>query len=581
MKNLRTLKKYFLRYKTALITGIFFIIVSNAFTVYVPIIIKDSLNDLQQGIAENKLVEYALLIVGSTLMAGIFRFMIRQTIIVISRKIEYDLRQDFWEYIQHLSLRFFQNNSTGNIMAHATNDISAVRMFIGPAVMYSIDTGVRIIIVISIMSMISWEVTLWSLIPLPFLSFLVYVVGKKVHKRFTLIQEKFADLTTKAQENFSGIRVIKSYVAEEREVAEFDRLSREYLARNMKLVKIQALFQPTLFLITGMSIIIAIWAGGTAVINKTLMIGDVTALIMYLGILIWPMIAFGWVINIIQQAEASMARLNKLWSEELEIADVGEEKSRVNEVKGEVEFRNVSFKYGENLPFVLQNLNLKIPAGHSLAIMGNTGSGKTTMINLIPRLFDATEGEVLIDGVNIKDISLKTVRRSIGFVPQEAFLFSETIKNNICYGKADATESEIMQRAEIAQFSKDVLEFPEGFDTVVGERGITLSGGQKQRASLTRALMTDPEILILDDSFSAVDTHTEEDILQGLRGFMKNRTTLMVSHRVSTVKDADKIVILDKGMIAEEGTHDELIKLNGLYAGIYNRQLLEQEIEEI
>ncbi|MBK6679874.1 MAG: ABC transporter ATP-binding protein [Ignavibacteriales bacterium] len=581
MKNLRTLKKYFLRYKTALITGIFFIIVSNAFTVYVPIIIKDSLNDLQQGIAENKLVEYALLIVGSTLMAGIFRFMIRQTIIVISRKIEYDLRQDFWEYIQHLSLRFFQNNSTGNIMAHATNDISAVRMFIGPAVMYSIDTGVRIIIVISIMSMISWEVTLWSLIPLPFLSFLVYVVGKKVHKRFTLIQEKFADLTTKAQENFSGIRVIKSYVAEEREVAEFDRLSREYLARNMKLVKIQALFQPTLFLITGMSIIIAIWAGGTAVINKTLMIGDVTALIMYLGILIWPMIAFGWVINIIQQAEASMARLNKLWSEELEIADVGEENSLVNEVKGEVEFRNVSFKYGENLPFVLQNLNLKIPAGHSLAIMGNTGSGKTTMINLIPRLFDATEGEVLLDGVNIKDISLKTVRRSIGFVPQEAFLFSETIKNNICYGKPDATESEITERAKIAQFSKDVLEFPEGFETVVGERGITLSGGQKQRASLTRALMTDPEILILDDSFSAVDTHTEEDILQGLRGFMKNRTTLMVSHRVSTVKDADKIVILDKGMIAEEGTHDELIKLNGLYAGIYNRQLLEQEIEEI
>jgi len=581
MKNLRTLKKYFLRYKTALITGIFFIIVSNAFTVYVPIIIKDSLNDLQQGIAENKLVEYALLIVGSTLMAGIFRFMIRQTIIVISRKIEYDLRQDFWEYIQHLSLRFFQNNSTGNIMAHATNDISAVRMFIGPAVMYSIDTGVRIIIVISIMSMISWEVTLWSLIPLPFLSFLVYVVGKKVHKRFTLIQEKFADLTTKAQENFSGIRVIKSYIAEEREVAEFDRLSREYLARNMKLVKIQALFQPTLFLITGMSIIIAIWAGGTAVINKTLMIGDVTALIMYLGILIWPMIAFGWVINIIQQAEASMARLNKLWSEELEIADVGEENSLVNEVKGEVEFRNVSFKYGENLPFVLQNLNLKIPAGHSLAIMGNTGSGKTTMINLIPRLFDATEGEVLLDGVNIKDISLKTVRRSIGFVPQEAFLFSETIKNNICYGKPDATESEITERAKIAQFSKDVLEFPEGFETVVGERGITLSGGQKQRASLTRALMTDPEILILDDSFSAVDTHTEEDILQGLRGFMKNRTTLMVSHRVSTVKDADKIVILDKGMIAEEGTHDELIKLNGLYAGIYNRQLLEQEIEEI
>ncbi len=581
MKNLRSLKKYFARYKVALMSGIAFIIISNLFSVYVPLIIKDSLNDLQKGIAEEKLVQYALLIVGSTLLSGIFRFMIRQTIIVISRKIEYDLRQDFWEHIQNLSFRFFQNHSTGNLMAHATNDISAVRMFIGPAVMYSIDTGIRMIIVVSIMSMISWEVTLWSLIPLPLLSFLVYWVGKKVHRRFTLIQEKFSDITTKAQENFSGIRVIKSYVSEEKEIEDFERLSSEYLTRNMSLVKVQALFQPTLFLLTGLSVIISILIGGSMVIGGELMIGDVTALVMYLGILIWPMIAFGWVINIIQQAEASMARLNKILAEKFEIEDVPEEESKLSELKGEIELKNVSFKYGDNLPWVLHNLNLTVPAGHSLALMGSTGSGKTTLINLIPRLFDVTEGEVLIDGVNIKDISLKTLRRAVGFVPQEAFLFSDSLKNNIAYGNPSISEQEIMLKSEIAQFSKDVLQFPGGFDTVVGERGITLSGGQKQRAALTRALITEPKILILDDSFSAVDTHTEEDILQGLRNFMKDRTTIMVSHRVSTVKDADKIVVLDKGKIAEQGTHDELLQLNGIYAGIYSRQLLEQEIEEI
>ncbi len=581
MKNLRSLKKYFARYKAALIGGVLFILISNLFSVYVPLIIKDSLNDLQKGIIEEKLVQYALLIVGSTLISGIFRFMIRQTIIVISRKIEYDLRQDFWEHIQKLSYRFFQNHSTGNLMAHATNDVSAVRMFIGPAVMYSIDTFIRMIIVVTIMSMISWEVTMWSLIPLPLLSFLVYKVGKKVHKRFTLIQEKFSDITTKAQENFSGIRVIKSYVAEEREIEDFERLNREYLTRNMSLVRVQALFQPTLFLLTGLSVIIAILTGGSMVINGTLMIGDVTALVMYLGILIWPMIAFGWVINIIQQAEASMARLNKILAEKYEIEDVADEKSVLNQVKGDIELKNVSFRYKEDLPWVLKNLDLKIPAGHSLALMGSTGSGKTTLINLIPRLFDVTEGEVLIDGVNIKDISLGTLRTAIGFVPQEAFLFSDSIRNNITYGKPGITEQEVMRKAEIAQFSKDVLQFPAGFDTVVGERGITLSGGQKQRAALTRALITEPRILILDDSFSAVDTHTEEDILQGLRGFMKDRTTIMVSHRVSTAKDADKIVVLDKGRIAEQGTHEELIELNGIYAGIYSRQLLEQEIEEI
>ncbi len=581
MENLFTLKKYFIRYRGKILSGLLFIFISNLASVYVPILIKDAINELSNGINEKVLINYALLIVGATVFSGIFRYLIRQTIIVVSRLIEYDLRQDFWAHIQRLPLRFFQNNSTGNIMAHATNDISAVRMFVGPAVMYAIDTGSRFLIVVTIMMMISWKVTLISLIPLPFLSYLVYYIGKKIHLRFTKIQEKFSDLTTKAQENFSGIRVIKSYVAEEREINEFMGLSKEYLQRNMNLVKLQALFQPILFLITGMSIILAIWFGGIEVINKSLKLGDITALVLYLGILIWPMIAFGWVVNIIQQAEASMKRLNKIFDEKYEIDDSQSTNHDIKKLGGNIEFRNVSFRFSEELPWVLKDINLKVEAGQTLAIMGRTGSGKTSFINLIPRFYDATEGEVLLDGVNVKNIPLNVLRKNMGVVPQEAFLFSDTILNNISYGSGPVSRQQAEEKSRIAQFHKDVESFPKGYETMVGERGITLSGGQKQRATLTRALMTEPAILILDDSFSAVDTHTEEEILKGLKDFMKNRTSIIVSHRVSTVKDADKIIVIDRGRIAEEGTHDELLALNGIYADIHSKQLLEEEIEQI
>jgi ATP-binding cassette subfamily B protein len=549
--------------------------------------LQDSISLFQRKVSKinntagDLLLKYALMIVGASLFAGIFRFMIRQTIIVVSREIEFDLRGDFWKHIQKLPLRYFQNTSTGNIMAHATNDINAVRMFIGPSVMYSIDTSVRLIMVLILMLSLNTSLTIYALLPLPLLSILVYKVGKLIHSKFTKIQEKFATLTTLAQENFSGIRVIKSYVREESEMKRYAEHSQDYLKKNMNLVKTQAIIMPILFLITGLSIIIVIWLGGTKVINGELTLGEITAFIVYLGILIWPMIAFGWVINIIQQAEASMKRLNKIFSEPYEITETEKTNYSVKTIKGEIDFKNVSFRYNENSPYILKNINLNIREGSTLAIMGYTGSGKTSFINLIPRLYECTEGEVLVDGINVKELPLDVLRTNIGVVQQESFLFSDTVMNNISYGRREVDKSVVNQVAGIAQFDKDVEEFPLKYETIVGERGITFSGGQKQRACLARALAIDPKILILDDSFSAVDTNTEEEILKNLKNFMRDRTSIIISHRISTVKDADKIIVLSNGVIAEEGTHEALVSKSGIYADLHYKQLLEQELEEI
>jgi len=561
--------------------GILFIILSNIGSVYVPILIKDGINSLKEKINHTVIINYALLIVGVTFISGVFQFLIRETIIVVSRKIEYDLRQDFWNHIQKLPLRFFQNNSTGNIMAHATNDINAVRSFVGPAVMYSIDNGVLFVMIISIMISLSPALTFYALMPLPLLSFLVYVVMKKVHKRYTKIQEKFSELTTLAQENFAGIRVIKSYVREDYEIKKYTKHSLEYLNRKMDLVRLQALFHPIFFMIAGLSAIIVILFGGRMVMNNQTSLGVIAAFIAYLSMLIWPMISFGFVANIIQQAEASMKRLMKFFNEPHEISDSPNTNYNIKSINGEIEFKNVSFRYNEYLPLILDNISLKIKQGETVAFIGKTGTGKTTLVNLIPRMYDVTSGEVLIDGHNVKEIPLEVLRKSIGYVPQETFLFSDTLANNIAYGLNGYDKELIYEVSEIAQLTKDVKDFPDGFDTILGERGITLSGGQKQRATLARALAINPKILILDDSFSAVDTHTEEEILKRLKEFMKERTSIIISHRISTVKDSDKIFVLDKGKIAEEGTHNELIAKGGIYAELYYKQLLEDELKEI
>jgi len=581
MNSLKYLNKYFKKYKARITAGILFILLSNGFQILIPLQLRLGINSILSNAQKSEIIKYSIYITAAALLSGLFRFLIRETLIVLSRKIEFDLRQDLWVHLQKLPVKFFKNNSTGNLMSHATNDISAVRMYLGPGIMYSLDTTTKFIIVISIMLNLNWLLTIYVLIPLPFLSYFVYKLSKKIHKKFNLIQEKFSEITTRAQENFAGIRIIKSYVREQREIEAFKKLSKDYLNRNMDKVRIQAYFMPILFLISGTSIIIVIWAGGSMVIKHLLTLGDLSAFILYLGFLIWPMIAFGWILNIIQQASASMKRLLVILNEKREVEDSATTDWSIKSISGEIEFKDVSFSYGENKPDVLNSVTFKIPGGSTAAFIGRTGAGKSSLVNLIPRLYDVTKGEVLIDGLNVKNIPLALLRRNIGMAPQETFLFSETIANNILYGTENKEESKLTEAARISAIEKDVIDFPEKYNTSVGEKGVTLSGGQKQRVCLARAIAIEPKILILDDSFSAVDTNTEEEILQNLKNFLADRTFILISHRISTVKNADKIYVLEKGKIVEEGTHNELLKLEGVYANIYRKQQLEKELAEI
>lgn len=583
MKSLLPLIPYLKTQKNKLILGAIFISVSISLQSIYPLVIGNAIDEISKGTANISYLNYALLSLGLILLGGTFLFLTRRTIIVASREIENDLRRDFFSHLQNLPKTFYDKNSTGDLMAHATNDINNIRNFLGPGIMYSIQTFLRTVVTLAIMFSIAVKLSLIALIPLPLISFLVYKVMKSVYGRSQKVQEAFSGLTTKVQENFSGIRVMKSYVRELSEIEHFNVVSADYQKKNLSLARIQSYAFPMMFLLTGLSIILVIYFGGTEVIKGNLSLGNITEFIVYLGQLTFPMIAFGWVINLIQRAAPSMDRLMKIWNiiPEIKNDDKTNYSIKSDDIGGTIEFKSVSFKYSESDGYVLKNINLKIEKGKSLGIIGHTGCGKTTLINLIPRVYDTTEGEVTIDGYNINEIPLEVLRTSIGIVPQESFLFSDSIENNIGYSAETINEDTLIKSSQLAGLYKDVILFPEKFKTVVGERGVTLSGGQKQRTSIARAIYKTPKILIMDDSLSAVDTNTEEEILTGLKEVMKDRTTIIISHRISTLKNLDHIIVLKDSEIVEQGTHEELIELKGNYYSVHLKQLLEEEIEEM
>lgn len=586
MKSLLRLLPYLRTHRRTLFFGLLTVIGSNIFTVVQPLFLGAAVDSFQQGVetgtaVSGDLIRWAALIVVCSLVAGTFTFFTRQTIIVASRHIEYDLRRDLLTHLQRLSHSYFQNTPTGDLMAHATNDIGAVRNVVGPGIMYPSDTIITFTMVLTLMFTRDWQLTLLSLVPLPLVSYVVYRLSSLIHKKFNERQEQFSLLTTRAQENLSGIRVVKSYVREEHEIRRFHALSWEYLKKNLVLARVQSILWPLMFILVGVSMVITLYGGGLKVMDGTLSIGDLTAFIAYLVMLIWPMIAFGWVMNLLQQGSASMKRLSAILDTRPEIMDHESTDHAISSLRGKVEFRGVRFRHKGSDRYILRDIDLTVEPGKTLAIIGATGSGKSTLVNLIPRLFDVTEGQVLVDGTDVRAIPLAVLRRHCGVVPQETFLFSQSIAENIRYGVTEASPEAFDRAVDVSQISQDVSSFPKGYDTMVGERGITLSGGQKQRTSIARALLTEPRILILDDALSSIDTGTEEHILRGLREFMKGRTSILISHRISTVKDADEIIVLEDGAIVERGSHDILVALNGRYANLYRRQLLEQELVEM
>jgi len=502
-------------------------------------------------------------------------------VIGVSREIEFDLRNDLFRHLETLSYSYYQRTRTGDIMARATNDLNAVRMLLGPAIMYSANTIVFTAGALAFMLHISPKLTFYAFLPLPLVSIAVQYFGSRIHERFERIQAMFSDISARVQENFSGVRLIRAYVQEESEIGAFETANKEYISRSLRLVRLMGMLWPTLEIMLGLAIVLVLWLGAREVLFGHMELGGYVAFLTYMVQLTWPVIALGWVINIFQRGTASMGRINEILIEKPEIADepLVATSARVRDLEGEIEFRGLNFSY--NGTQVLHDVNLRIPPGTSLAIVGPTGSGKTTLVSLIPRIYDAAPGSVLIDGRPIRKYPLEFLRRQIGFVPQETFLFSETVRENTAFGEESATDEDVRSAAEAASIAAEIEGFPEQFHTMVGERGITLSGGQKQRTAIARALIRNPRILILDDALSSVDTHTEDKILNHLQDVMKGRTTIFISHRVSTVRNADMIAVLHSGRIVELGTHDELLARNGYYTDLYNKQLLEEELAEV
>jgi len=581
MKELQYLNKYFVKYKYHFLLGIVTTIIAQIFSLYTPKLIGNSINALTSNefdaeTTKNILLENILWVLATTFIAGILTFLMRQTLIVMSRYVEFDLKNEVFRQYENLSQNFYKRNRTGDLMNRISEDVGKVRMYVGPAVMYTLNTFIRFAVVIVQMYIISPKLTLYTLLPLPILSYLIFKLSNEINVRSGIFQQNLSQLSSYTQEIFSGIRVIKAYSLEEKSHNEFSDLSEESREKSMKLAKTNALFGPLMILLIGMSNLVVIYVGGMMYINGSVKsIGVIAEFILYVNMLTWPVASLGWVSSMIQEAEASQKRINEFLKIQPEIKNKTLESSVI---EGKITFNHVSFTYEDTNITALNNVSFTIQKGETLAILGKTGSGKSTILSLISRLYDIKDGEITIDNHNIKGLNLHDVRNSIAFVPQDAFLFSDTIMNNIKFGKEDATEAEVMEAAKKAVVHNNIMGFNDKYQTVIGERGITLSGGQKQRVSIARAIIKDSKILLLDDCLSAVDTETEEAILNNLLEFCKDKTTILVSHRVSSAKNADKIIILEDGKIIQQGSHYQLVNQEGYYKDLYLKQLSEKEI---
>lgn len=586
MKELQHLNKYFVKYKYRFLLGIVITIVAQIFMLFTPKLISQSFKAIEDslktnGLADksviaNELLENIILIIITTLIAGVLTFLMRQTLIVMSRLVEFDLKNEVFRHYEVLTQNFYKKNRTGDLMNRISEDVGKVRMYVGPAVMYSINTLIRFTFVIAYMYNVSPKLTLYTLLPLPFLSFAIFKISKEINKRSTLFQQNLSNLSTFSQEIFSGIRVIKAYSLEEKQQVNVEILSEESRAKSMSLAKINAYFGPLLMALIGVSNLVVIYFGGMMYIEGTISsIGIIAEFILYVNLLTWPVASLGWVSSMIQEAEASQKRINEFLKIEPEIQNRNPQSTPI---EGTLAFENVNFTYEDTDIVALKNVSFTLGKGQTLAIIGKTGSGKSSILSLISRLYDVNEGKITIDGIDIRDLNLFDLRNSVGVVPQDAFLFSDSIKNNIKFGNEEATDEQVFEAAKKAVVHDNIINFNLKYETVLGERGITLSGGQKQRVSIARAIIKDPKILLLDDSLSAVDTETEEQILDNLLEFCKDKTTIIVTHRVSSAKNADKIIILEDGKIIQQGSHIQLLNEKGYYQELYNKQLSEKEM---
>ncbi len=579
LRSLATLWPYLRHYRKGLSLGIASLLMKDLLAVALPVILKYGVDSLTKGFLLRIVLEIAGLLVGLSLVKGLFQYWMRVIIIGISRDIEFDLRNDLFNHLVELSQDFYSRYRTGDIMARATNDLNAVRMMLGPGIMYTAETSVLLVLSVMVMMKTDLQLTLMALIPAPVVSLAVIFFGRRIHTRFEHIQKMFSDISSKVQENLAGVRVVRAYAQESAEVAQFETLNQDYIRENIGLARIQGMFMPLLQALIGITFLLVLWAGGRQLMQGRISLGSFVMFNTYMGMLIWPMIAFGWVVNLMQRGTASLNRINEILREKPTIKSAAGAIRSTADYSAEIRFRDVHVRHGSRE--AIGGVDLTIDEGETVAIVGHTGSGKTTLVSLVPRLFDPQSGEVELGRVNVREFDPEALRRDIGFVPQETFLFSATLAENIAWGVPGAAESDIRWAADVAGLAADIEGFPNGLNTVIGERGLTLSGGQKQRTAIARAILRNPRILILDDALSSVDTITEEKILQGLAGVMRDRTTILISHRVSTIQNANRIVVLSHGKVVESGTHEQLQRLHGYYAELYEKQLLEEELEAI